>query len=42
MQEDVNGIKINGHNKNYEFPAGIKLGNTVLSEEQLKKLLALI
>lgn len=42
MQEDVNGIKINGHNKNYEFPSGIKLGNTTLSEAQLKKLLALI
>lgn len=42
MQEDINGIKVNGHNKNYEFPAGIKLGNTVLSEDQLKKLLALI
>lgn len=42
MQEDVNGIKINGHNKNYEFPAGIKLGNTALSEDQLKKLLALL
>ena len=42
MQEDVNGIKINGHNKNYEFPAGIKLGNTILTEDQLKKLLALL
>lgn len=42
MQNNVNGIKIDGHDKTYEFPAGIKLGNTVLSEAQLKKLLALI
>lgn len=42
MQEDFQGIKINGHNKAYEFPAGIKLGNTSLTEDQLKKLLALI
>ena len=42
MQEDVNGIKINGHNKYYEFPTGIKLGDTGLSEAQLKKLLTLI
>ena len=42
MQEDVNGIKINGLDKTYEFPAGIKLGGTKLTEAQLKKLLALI
>nr|DAG64281.1 MAG TPA: collagen triple helix repeat protein [Caudoviricetes sp.] len=42
MQYDVNGIKIDGHDKTYEFPAGIKLGSTSLSEDQLKKLLALI
>ncbi len=42
MQEDFQGIKINGHNKAYEFPAGIKLGNTSLTEDQLKKLLTLI
>lgn len=42
MQEDFQGIKINGHNKAYEFPAGIKLGETNLTEAQLKKLLALI
>lgn len=42
MQEDINGIKINGHDKTFEFPAGIKLGSTVLTEAQLKKLLALI
>lgn len=42
MQPDINGIKIDGHDKTYEFPAGIKLGGTKLTEEQLKKLLALI
>lgn len=42
MQEDVNGIKIDGHDKTFEFPAGIRLGNTKITEEQLKKLLALI
>ena len=42
MQEDVNGIKISGLDKTYEFPAGIKLGGTKLTEAQLKKLLALI
>ena len=42
LQEDVNGIKINGADKTYEFPAAIKLGGTKLTEAQLKKLLALI
>ena len=42
MQDDVNGIRINGLDKTYEFPAGIKLGGTKLTEAQLKKLLALI
>lgn len=42
MQDDVNGIRINGVDKTYEFPAGIKLGGTKLTEAQLKKLLALI
>ena len=42
MQDDVNGIRINGLDKTYEFPAGIKLGATKLTEAQLKKLLALI
>lgn len=42
MQEDINGIKINGHDKTFEFPAGIKLGNTKITEDRLKKLLALI
>ena len=42
MQDDVNGIKISGLDKTYEFPAGIKLGGTKLTEAQLKKLLALI
>ena len=42
MQDDVNGIKINGMDKTYEFPAAIKLGGTKLTEAQLKKLLALI
>lgn len=42
MQDDVNGIRINGLDKTYEFPAGIKLGGTKLTETQLKKLLALI
>ena len=42
LQDDVNGIKINGMDKTYEFPAGIKLGGTKLTEAQLKKLLALI
>ena len=42
LQDDVNGIKINGMDKTYEFPAAIKLGGTKLTEAQLKKLLALI
>ena len=42
LQEDVNGIKINGADKTYEFPAAIKLGGTKLTEAQLKKLLTLI
>lgn len=42
MQDDLNGIRINGLDKTYEFPAGIKLGGTKLTEAQLKKLLALI
>ena len=42
LQDDVNGIKINGMDKTYEFPAGIKLGGTKLTEAQLKKLLTLI
>ena len=42
MQDDVNGIRINGADKTYEFPAAIKLGGTKLTEAQLKKLLALI
>ena len=42
MQDNVNGMKIDGHDKTFEFPAGIKLGDTKITEEQLKKLLALI
>ena len=42
MQEDINGIKVSGHDKTFEFPAGIQLGNTKITEDQLKKLLALI
>lgn len=42
LQDDVSGIKINGVDKTYEFPAAIKLGGTKLTEAQLKKLLALI
>lgn len=42
LQDNIYGIKINGSTKTYEFPAGIKLGNTQLTEDQLEKLLELI
>lgn len=42
LQDNVNGIRINGVDKTYEFPASIKLGGTKLTEAQLKKLLTLI
>ena len=42
MQDNINGVKVSGVSKTYEFPAGIRLGSTTLTEEQLKKLLALI
>lgn len=42
LQDNVNGIRINGVDKTYEFPASIKLGGTKLTEAQLKKLLTLV